>query len=99
MLNSVRNWIRGRFWWSAVPATALVLGAQWTWAAEPVKTVPVKSEAAHRVALGSSAVSRQVDELILAELANSKVEPALRTTDEDFLRRVTFDLAGTVPSS
>lgn len=42
-------------------------------------------------------VSDRIDALIDADLKSGKVTPAARTTDEDFLRRVTFDLAGTTP--
>ena len=42
-------------------------------------------------------VAQRVDALIDAELKQGKITPAPLTTDEDFLRRVTFDLAGTTP--
>ncbi|MDB5338584.1 MAG: h, partial [Planctomycetaceae bacterium] len=42
-------------------------------------------------------VSDRIDSLIDADLKAAKLTPAARTTDEDFLRRVTFDLAGTTP--
>ncbi len=42
-------------------------------------------------------VSDRIDALIDADLKAGKITPASRTTDEDFLRRVTFDLAGTTP--
>ena len=44
------------------------------------------------------AVAAAVDRMILLELAASDVEPATLSGDEDFLRRVTFDLTGSVPS-
>lgn len=40
----------------------------------------------------------EVDRLIARELAASSVQPAPRTADEDFLRRVSLDIAGTLPS-
>ena len=46
----------------------------------------------------SQKVAAKVDQLIAAELQQSRSNLAQRTNDEDFLRRVTFDLAGTVPS-
>ena len=42
-------------------------------------------------------IANQIDALIDAELKQGKLTPAPQTTDEDFLRRVTFDLAGTTP--
>ncbi len=46
----------------------------------------------------SREVAAEVDRLILAELEKTGAKPAPLTNDEDFLRRVTFDLAGTLPS-
>ena len=43
-------------------------------------------------------VAEQLDQLILADLEQANRQPAPLTTDEDFLRRVTFDLTGTTPS-
>jgi hypothetical protein len=40
----------------------------------------------------------RVDEIIAAELKKTNFEPAPRCSDEDFLRRVSFDLAGVSPS-
>src|SRR5205823_4853840 len=39
----------------------------------------------------------EIDDLVMKELEASKVEPAPRTTDEQFLRRVTLDLTGQLP--
>ncbi len=47
----------------------------------------------------SAAVAAAVDKLILSNLTESSTQPAPRTSDEDFLRRIHFDLAGTVPSA
>ena len=47
--------------------------------------------------LSAADVARKVDLLIDAELAKTKVAPAPLTKDEDFLRRVAFDLTGTTP--
>src|SRR5580692_11948130 len=47
----------------------------------------------------SAAVAAAVDKLILQNLTESGTQPAPRTSDEDFLRRVHFDLGGTVPSA
>ena len=43
-------------------------------------------------------VAVEVDRLVAEELQKSKTAAASRTTDEDFLRRITFDLAGSLPS-
>src|SRR5439155_1902323 len=40
----------------------------------------------------------ELDRLVAAELQADKATPAPRTTDEAFLRRVTLDLAGTLPT-
>lgn len=44
-------------------------------------------------------VAKQVDEQIEAELKKSGITPAPLASDEDFLRRVTFDLAGRMPTT
>jgi hypothetical protein len=44
-------------------------------------------------------VATEVDRLVGAELKANEIEPAGISVDEDFLRRVTLDLAGTLPSS
>ncbi|MDA0835396.1 MAG: DUF1549 domain-containing protein [Planctomycetota bacterium] len=46
----------------------------------------------------SAAVAAEVDRLIDEELRKGGLAPAALTKDEDFLRRVTLDLAGSVPS-
>lgn len=45
----------------------------------------------------SASVAAAVDKLILKNLIDTGANPAPKTSDEDFLRRVHFDLAGTVP--
>ncbi|HET6326185.1 MAG TPA: DUF1549 domain-containing protein [Planctomycetaceae bacterium] len=47
----------------------------------------------------SAAVAAAVDKLILQNLTEAGTQPAPRTSDEDFLRRIHFDLAGTVPGA
>ena len=44
-------------------------------------------------------LAEKVDQLIETELKKSNIEPAPLANDEDFLRRVTFDLAGRKPTS
>ena len=47
----------------------------------------------------SQTIAKEVDRLIAAHLAKESVTAGARTSDEDFLRRVTLDLAGTVPTA
>lgn len=44
-------------------------------------------------------VAENVDRLIEQQLSESKVNPAGMINDEDFLRRVYFDIAGTLPTA
>ncbi|MBI5758856.1 MAG: DUF1549 domain-containing protein [Planctomycetales bacterium] len=44
------------------------------------------------------AVAKKTDDVILAELNRVKAPVAAKCSDEDFLRRVSLDIAGTVPS-
>lgn len=44
-------------------------------------------------------VAAEVDSLIAKELNATETSPAALSTDEDFLRRVTLDIAGTLPSA
>ncbi len=56
---------------------------------------------AHQTALAgpeANVVAQQVDALINQALAEANVTPAPPTNDEDFLRRVSLDLAGDIPS-
>lgn len=45
-----------------------------------------------------TSVAREVDRLIAEELRRAAIDPAAAARDEDFLRRVTLDFAGTLPS-
>ena len=53
---------------------------------------------APRQAVDPLAVAAQVDALILEELKKTTADVAPRCSDEDFLRRVSFDVAGVSPS-
>ncbi len=46
----------------------------------------------------AKAVARKVDQQILESLTAQNVTPAGRSTDEDFLRRVSLDLIGRIPT-
>src|SRR5262249_39096382 len=50
-------------------------------------------------ATDSQAIAAEVDKLIEAEFAASKITPAGLVNDEDFLRRVSFDISGTSPTA
>src|SRR5439155_9849183 len=39
----------------------------------------------------------EIDQLVARALASAKIRPSPRTTDEQFLRRVTLDLTGELP--
>ena len=56
-----------------------------------------KTKIALPAPLSDVEVAGKVDQLILNELKSAKVEPAPEASAEDFLRRVTFDIAGTAP--
>lgn len=47
----------------------------------------------------AKSVAAEVDRLIEQQLAESKTTPAGLVNDEDFLRRVHFDIAGTIPTA
>ena len=40
-----------------------------------------------------------IDDDIFNRLASAKVQPARLTTDEEFFRRINFDLTGRIPSA
>src|SRR5262249_25219098 len=46
----------------------------------------------------TSVTSQEIDALVARELRESKIEPAPLTSDEQFLRRVTLDLTGKLPT-
>jgi len=70
-------------------------------AAAPDRNEPPKIKAADRPNITAAAdprrVAAQVDELITAQLKSVDVTVAPRCSDEDFLRRVSFDIAGVAP--
>jgi hypothetical protein len=58
----------------------------------------INGQGAERQRVDPRAVAARVDELILAELKKTSADVAPRCSDEDFLRRVSFDIAGVSPS-
>ncbi len=69
-----------------------------SWVADSSTPKPITHRPRPNVDLkDSAAVAAAVDKLILANLTESGTQPAPRTSDEDFLRRIHFDLVGTVP--
>lgn len=61
--------------------------------------MPAVSLAADAEARSSSHVAAEVDRLLGQHLKDAETPAAALTSDEDFLRRVTLDLAGTLPSA
>lgn len=88
------QWERAASWTAALTVVAAGLLASPLPAAPPA--APVSVGPASRP--DSRDVAAEVDRLILADLQQAGVQPAGRTTDEDFLRRVYLDLAGRLPT-
>lgn len=59
----------------------------------------VKRLAPPRSSTDATVAAAEMDRLIDEQLAASKVTPAGLVNDEDFLRRVSFDIAGTIPTA
>ena len=57
------------------------------------------SQSKKRQRVDEFTLAGQVDQLIETELKKSKIEPVKLANDEDFLRRVTFDMAGRKPTT
>ncbi len=56
-------------------------------------------QSSKRQRVDETTLAEKMDQLIESELKKSNIEPAPLANDEDFLRRVTFDLAGRMPTS
>lgn len=67
-------------------------------AEEPAKEIPVKAGELRQVS-GADQVAAAVDALLQKAFEEAKVTPAGPASDEDFLRRVSLDLTGTIPSA
>lgn len=78
-------------WFAALLMVATTVGTSRMFAAPPMA-------AAGGSVPDPKMVAAEVDRLILAELKLAGVEPADRTNDDDFLRRVCLDLAGRLPT-
>ncbi|MEX1096513.1 MAG: DUF1549 domain-containing protein [Planctomycetales bacterium] len=88
----------GRF---AVVAAALCVAAVFTTATTPPVDAagdPAAAEAVPAPPLDPREVAAKLDRLIDAALKEAGAEPAPRASDEDFLRRVSLDLAATLPT-
>jgi hypothetical protein len=59
---------------------------------------PIPLRAAREDAPGSTEGSRAIDAAVDEKLRRLRVTPSERCTDEEFLRRVTLDLCGTLPT-
>ncbi|QDU51803.1 DUF1549 domain-containing protein [Gimesia panareensis] len=57
------------------------------------------AQSKNRQRVSEKELAAKVDQLIEAELKKSGITPAPLANDEDFLRRVTFDLAGRMPAT
>lgn len=84
----------------AVFATAAILTAAFetVTANEPNRAKEAVHKATSVNLKDHRAVAREIDRLIAHELATNKTDAAPRAADEDFIRRVTLDIAGTIPT-
>src|SRR5690606_39802398 len=99
--------IRSRAWLALAvavfspPLFSLPASGQTASSAERSRAKPGESRNATQVAANVPApsdVAKRVDAAIREASAEAKVDIAERTSDEDFLRRITFDLAGALPA-
>ncbi len=81
-------------------AASLCLQLGFSVATQADNAIPASSinESAPEVSQSATNVAAAVDAIILKELDESGTTAAEKSNDEDFLRRITFDLAGTAPS-
>lgn len=63
------------------------------------KNVKLPSTGFNPVKISATAASLKVDSLILDELRKSNTSVATRCSDEDFLRRIHFDITGAAPTA
>lgn len=94
-------------WVSLVLAAGFLLGPAWDRASAADKTpsypkgpdakdVPIMPDA-WKTASRSIATSADIDQLLTSAQRADKLTPSARTTDEQFIRRVTLDLTGKLP--
>jgi len=81
----------GRFILTGLALAAGAFAASEVFAAEAESTRPAKA--------GPAVVAAEVDKLLEQTFAEQKAVPARKANDEDFLRRVSLDLTGTIPSA
>jgi len=62
-------------------------------------TAPPKAAKPLPTPVGPEELARQIDALLDAKLAAEKVTPSGQATDAEFLRRVSLDLAGVIPTA
>ncbi len=80
-----------RLLWAQSAAIVLLVAAV-VGAAEPASTKPSRTRDAQQLA-------EKIDQHLSRSWAETKTEPAARTDDAEFLRRVSLDLAGRIPSA
>jgi hypothetical protein len=62
------------------------------------RVAPAAEPARSKVAGDSAALAEKIDQLIARRWSEAQAEPAPRSNDSEFLRRVYLDLAGRIPS-
>jgi hypothetical protein len=68
-------------------------------AAAPAKDVKIIPDAWKQAKAGALATPQEVDRLINQAHQRDKLEPSSKTTDSEFLRRVSLDLTGQLPTA
>lgn len=76
----------------------MILGPAWSFGADN-STTPSKSTPKVKTSVSALDVAREVDRIINEELRKQEQSPAPLVDDEEFIRRVSLDLTGTLPST
>ena len=81
-----------------IPMTSIVIASAYLMAGAGTCPANEPNTSAASTAMAPAAVAAEVDRQILAELQKANVQVAERCSDEDFLRRVSLDITGQLPS-